>query len=287
MTTERQVFVHPSKAALASAVAARFLTKLRDILDNHAIPDTVLRGGMIGIAVLAEVAASPAHRAIDWSRVHLWWGDERWLPAGDAERNDHQARLALLSVLSSERMGPLRLPEHNIHPFPTSDSGLTLDAAAEAYPAELEAFASVGHTHPPFDITFLGVGPDGHIASLFPHRSGIRVTDRNVIPVVNAPKPPPERLSLTRPVLCCSKRIWLVLAGADKASVLGLALGGASRDEVPVAGIRGRRRPVFFVDPGAAAEGTTGTHRAQLLNHRAIHPVPGVARAVLGAPELS
>ena len=70
----------------------------------------------------------------------------------------------------------------------------------------------------------------------------------------NSPKPPPERLSLTRPVINSSQRIWLVLAGADKASALGLALAGASRDEVPVAGIKGRRRTVFFVDADAAAE---------------------------------
>ena len=114
--------------------------------------------------------------------------------------------------------------------------------------------ASTDSSTPIFDITFLGVGPDGHIASLFPHRSGIQVTDRTVIPVRNSPKPPPERLSLTRPVINASQRIWLVLAGADKASALGLALAGASRDEVPVAGIKGRRRTVFFVDADAAAE---------------------------------
>ena len=75
-----------------------------------------------------------------------------------------------------------------------------------------------------------------------------------MIPVRNSPKPPPERLSLTRPVINSSQRVWLVLAGADKASALGLALAGASRDEVPVAGIKGRKRTVFFVDGDAAAE---------------------------------
>ena len=103
-------------------------------------------------------------------------------------------------------------------------------------------------------ITFLGVGPDGHIASLFPDAAGIRVTDAAVIPVRHAPKPPPERISLTRPVLNSSERIWLVLAGPDKASALGLALAGASYLEVPAAGAKGRKRTVFFVDQDAAAE---------------------------------
>lgn len=246
MTNERRVLVHPDKASLAGSVAARFITKLLDILDTQAVAHIVLTGGSMGAAVLQSVGASAAHTSIDWSRVHFWWGDERWLPGGDAERNDEQARVAFLDALE--------LPAENLHPFPAADSGLDLDAAAEVYAAELAAHGADGLPHPIFDITFLGVGPDGHIASLFPHRSGIQVTDRTVIAVRNSPKPPPERLSLTRPVINASQRVWMVLAGADKASALGLALAGASRDEVPVAGIKGRRRTVFFVDADAASE---------------------------------
>ncbi|KQZ08396.1 6-phosphogluconolactonase [Agromyces fucosus] len=246
MTNERRVLVHPDKASLAGSVAARFITKLLDILDTQAVAHVVLTGGSMGATVLQSVGASPAHTSIDWSRVHFWWGDERWLPAGDAERNDEQARVALLDALD--------LPAGNLHPFPAADGELDLDTAAEVYAAELAAHGVDGLPHPIFDITFLGVGPDGHIASLFPHRSGIQVTDRTVIAVRNSPKPPPERLSLTRPVINASQRVWMVLAGADKASALGLALAGASRDEVPVAGIKGRRRTVFFVDADAASE---------------------------------
>src|SRR6478735_9813175 len=246
MTNERRVLVHPDKASLAGSVAARFITKLLDILDTQAVAHVVLTGGSMGGSVLQSVGASAAHTSIDWSRVHFWWGDERWLPAGDAERNDEQARVAFL--------GDLDLPGENLHPFPASDSGLDLDTAAEVYAAELSAHGVDGLPHPIFDITFLGVGPDGHIASLFPHRSGIQVTDRTVIPVRNSPKPPPERLSLTRPVINSSQRIWLVLAGSDKASALGLALAGASYTEVPVAGAKGRKRTVFFVDKEASVD---------------------------------
>jgi len=246
MTNERRVLVHPDKGTLAGAVAARFITKVLDLLDVQETVHVVLTGGSMGAAVLEAVHASPAHKSVDWQRVHFWWGDERWVPAGDDDRNDRQSREALLDAL--------RLPEEHIHPFPSSDSGLSLDEAADAYAAELAAYGADGLPHPVFDIVFLGVGPDGHIASLFPHRSGIQVVDRPVIPVRRSPKPPPERLSLTRPVINSSQRVWLVLAGADKASALGLALAGASRDEVPVAGIKGRRRTVFFVDQDAAAE---------------------------------
>ena len=108
--------------------------------------------------------------------------------------------------------------------------------------------------YPRFDVTFLGVGPDGHIASLFPERSGIRERDATVIPVRNSPKPPPERLSLTLPVINSSVRVWLVLAGADKASALGLTLAGASLNEVPAAGVEGTSSTLFFVDADATAE---------------------------------
>ena len=118
----------------------------------------------------------------------------------------------------------------------------------------LKASAAEGADYPVFDITSLGVGPDGHIASLFPERGGIRVEDRLVIPVRNSPKPPPERLSLTLPVINSSERIWLVLAGADKASALGLTLADASVFEVPAAGVKARRSTLFLVDQEAAAE---------------------------------
>ena len=111
-----------------------------------------------------------------------------------------------------------------------------------------------GSELPWFDITFLGVGPDGHVASLFPEKSGVRETEATVIAVRNSPKPPPERLSLTLPVINSSARVWLVLAGPDKASALGLTLAGASINEVPAAGVEGRRRTLFFVDAEAAAE---------------------------------
>ena len=246
MTNERRVILHPDKAALAAAVAARFLTKGVDLIDEFGELTVVLTGGTMGSAVLEAINASPARDTLDWSRVNIWWGDERWLPAGDPERNDTQARAALLDFVA--------LDPERVHPFAASDSGMDLDAAADAYAAELATHAHRTGTLPWFDITFHGVGPDGHIASLFPEKTGIRETEKTVIAVRNSPKPPPERLSLTLPVINSSTRVWLVLAGPDKASALGLTLAGASINEVPAAGVEGRRRTLFFVDAEAAAE---------------------------------
>jgi 6-phosphogluconolactonase len=246
MTNERRVLVHPDKYALAGSVAARFITKTVDLIHEQGVANVVLTGGTMGSAVLAAINASPARDTIDWPRVQFWWGDERWVPRQDADRNERQAREALLDQI--------QIPGENIHAMPSSDEGMDLDAAASSYAEELAAHASSGAATPQLDITFLGVGPDGHIASLFPELSGIRETEASVIAVRDSPKPPPQRLSLTRPVLNSSARIWMVLAGSDKASALGLALAGANYSDVPVAGAKGRKRTVFFVDRAAAAE---------------------------------
>ena len=246
MTNARRVLVHADRKALAGSVAARFITKVVDLLDQQPRVNIALTGGTVGSAVLEAINESPARDSIDWSRVILWWSDERWLPRGDAERNDTQARTALLNHVA--------LRPENIHWCAASDAGISLEEAAASYAAELADAADEGRDTPRFDILFLGVGPDGHVASLFPDTPGIRVTVGSVIAVRNSPKPPPERLSLTLPVINSADRIWLALAGPDKASALGLALAGASTWEVPAAGVEGRLRTVFFVDREAAAE---------------------------------
>lgn len=246
MTNVRRVLVHADRKALAGSVAARFITKVVDLLDQQPRVNIALTGGTVGSAVLEAINESPARDSIDWSRVILWWSDERWLPRGDAERNDTQARLALLNHVA--------LRAENIHWCAASDAGISLDEAAASYAAELADAADEGRDTPRFDILFLGVGPDGHVASLFPDAPGIRATESSVIAVRNSPKPPPERLSLTLPVINSADRIWLALAGPDKASALGLALAGASTWEVPAAGVEGRLRTVFFVDREAAAK---------------------------------
>lgn len=238
MTNDRRVLVHPDAASLAASVAARFVTKVIDLLDESETVNVCLTGGSTGIAVLAAIAATPARDSVDWSRVEFWWGDERYVPRGDADRNDRQAREALLDHIP--------VPAENVHPFPAPGEHASIDDAAAAYAAEL------GDTV--FDITFLGVGPDGHVASLFPDHPTVGETERTVVAETNSPKPPPERLSLTLPVLNASERVWLVLAGSDKAGALGLALADANVASVPVAGVKGRKRTVFFVDQDAAAE---------------------------------
>ena len=130
VTNERRVLVHPDVEALIAAVAARFLTKLTDLLDEYHHVNVVLTGGTAGgQGVQHAIATSPMRGAIDWSRVHFWWGDERFLPQGDPERNETQAHEALLDHIP--------VPPENIHPFPASDVVPDIDEAAGVYAAEL------------------------------------------------------------------------------------------------------------------------------------------------------
>ncbi|HWM33971.1 MAG TPA: 6-phosphogluconolactonase [Pseudolysinimonas sp.] len=246
MSNERRVLIHPDKDALAGSVAARFLTKIIDVLEEQERAHVCLTGGTMGSAVLEAIDSSPARDSVDWSRIHFWWSDERYLPTGDPERNETQSRAALLDHLP--------LDPSQIHALPAPGEHSDIEAAADAYAAELAAAAPAGARYPLFDVLFLGVGPDGHVASLFPDHELIHETERVVVAETDSPKPPPERLSFTLPVINSADRVWLVLAGADKAGALGLALAGASIGDLPAAGVEGRKRTVFFVDKAAAAE---------------------------------
>ncbi|MCJ1713915.1 6-phosphogluconolactonase [Curtobacterium sp. VKM Ac-2922] len=246
MTNERRVLVHPDKQALGASVAARFITKIIDVLDEQERADIAISGGSVSTLVLAAIGQSQARESVDWSKVHVWWVDERWAPEGDADRN--------VTGTQADFFDRVGIPSENIHPIAASDAGLTIDQAAEQYERELQAAAPDSAVAPKFDITLLGVGPDGHTASLFPEFPQLTIKDRTVVPVDDSPKPPPQRLTLTYPAINASQRVWVILSGAEKASVLGLALAGASVDEVPVGGVQGRKRTVFFVDQEAARD---------------------------------
>ncbi|MGH8774687.1 MAG: 6-phosphogluconolactonase [Jiangellaceae bacterium] len=250
------VVVHHDGEVLAQAVAARLITRIVDVQAARDTGSVVLTGGRVGIAALAAIAASPARAAVDWTHLDLWWGDERFLPAGDPARNETQAREALLDHVPID---PAR-----VHPMPASDgaAGGDHDAAATHYARELAA-ASRPEDHgqvPAFDVLMLGVGPDGHVASLFPDQPAL-YEDRPVVAVRGAPKPPPNRISLTLPAIRCATEVWLVVAGEDKAAAVRMALSGAGQVQVPAAGAKGRQRTLWLLDRAAAADLPPGLER--------------------------
>jgi 6-phosphogluconolactonase len=235
---------------LAAAAAARLGTKLVDAQAARGSASVVLTGGRTGIAVLEHLRESPARDAVDWTRVDLYWGDERFLPAGDQDRNETQARQALLDHLS--------VPEERVHVMEPSDGrfGADPDAAAEAY-ADLLASAAQPENHgevPTFDVCMLGVGEEGHTASIFPESPAVYEQERSVVAVRNCPKPPPTRISLTLPAIRRAAEVWLMTTGEGKAAAVAMALGGAGEVQLPAAGARGQRRTLWLLDRAAAAK---------------------------------
>ncbi|MGW5236083.1 6-phosphogluconolactonase [Streptomyces nodosus] len=245
-----QLVVHRDKELMAQAAAARLITKVVDAQASRGSASVVLTGGRNGNGLLSALAEAPARDAVDWSRIDLWWGDERYLPEGDPERNHTQAREALLDAVP--------LDPERVHPMPASDGayGADVDAAAEAYAAEL-ARAAGPENHgavPAFDVLLLGVGPDTHVASLFPELPAVRETESPVVGVHGAPKPPPTRVTLTLPAIRSAREVWLLAAGEDKAQAVAIALSGAGEIQAPAAGAYGRSRTLWLLDAAAASQ---------------------------------
>ncbi|CAL9568646.1 6-phosphogluconolactonase [Streptomyces sp. enrichment culture] len=250
MSTAPRLVVHRDKELMAQAAAARLITAVVDAQSARGSASVVLTGGRNGNGLLAALAAAPARDAVDWGRVDLWWGDERFLPEGDPERNVTQAREALLDAVP--------LDPERVHAMPASDGphGDDVDAAAAAYAQELaRAAGPEGHgAVPEFDVLMLGVGPDTHVASLFPELPAVRETARTVVGVRDAPKPPPTRVSLTLPAIRAAREVWLLAAGEDKAEAAAVALSGADEVRAPAAGARGRDRTLWLLDAAAASQ---------------------------------
>ncbi len=189
--TERKTVVYPNPEVLAQAVAARTLLTIADLLaePNRQRVDIAVTGGTDGIYVLKVMGESPLAEAVDWSRVHVWWGDERFVAADSDDRNAKQAREAWFGKLIEDG----RMPAENIHEMPAdgrSDDEITtatpeqtdavLAAAAAEYQREL--IEQLGDK-PSLDIAMFGVGPDAHFASLFPDHGEAEINDPHVLVV--------------------------------------------------------------------------------------------------------
>ena len=231
--------------ALVAAAGDRLVEAIIDAIEKRGAAHIVLTGGGTGIGLLKRVGEGSDK--VDWSKVHLYWGDDRFVPEDDDERNYKQAREALLDHID--------IPSSNVHPMAASggEFGDDLDAAATAYAQELAAIAD-GQPAPDFDVHLLGMGPEGHINSLFPDTPAVRETERLVLGVPDSPKPPPQRITLTLPAIQRSREVWLVVSGEGKADAVAAAIGGAKPVDVPAAGAVGRDATVWLLDEGAASK---------------------------------
>jgi 6-phosphogluconolactonase len=240
-----EIRTHESPDALAQAVAERLVQVLGEAQADGRVPAVALTGGTVAAKIHERLVTTSQDR-VDWSLVDVWWGDERYVPGGDPDRNVRQAAESLLDHVDVD---PDRM-----HPMPASDSGghRSLADAAAAYGDELRSQGGGM-----FDVVMLGVGPDGHVASLFPGFPQLDVDDAVAVPVTDSPKPPPDRISLTFGALNRTRAVWFVVSGEGKADAVAKALAtgtdAADLHEVPAVGVHGTDETVWFLDQGSAS----------------------------------
>jgi 6-phosphogluconolactonase len=239
---ELKVLADP--AAVAAAVAERFLQRLVAAQGRGEEPQVALTGGSIAQAVHRQIALLAPDHDVDWSRVVFWWGDERYVAPDSAERNALDARAAFLDVVGATE----------VHEIPSTAAAPDVDGAATTY-SDLLRSAGAGE----FDLVMLGMGPDGHVASLFPGLPQVDVDDRIAVPVTQSPKPPPERVSLTFAALNRTRATWFLVTGEEKADAVRRALADdGDVHETPARGIsptpiNGAGETIWFLDLAAAS----------------------------------
>ncbi len=241
MKLETRVF--PDIDALSRGALEEVLRNLHEAVAQRGRFAIALSGGHTPAKMYALWGAPGKYRdETPWDRVHMFWGDERYVAADDPLSNYRMTREALLSHVP--------IPAANVHPAPTSLP--TPEKAAEAYDAQLRGF--FGAAEPAFDVTLLGLGPEGHCASLFPGSPALEEKQRWVVAVQVAAKPP-NRLTFTLPVLNRSRNVYFLVAGADKREIL--AALRAEPDSRPSQYPAGRIRPadgrlLWLLDQAAA-----------------------------------
>ena len=238
--------------AVAQTAATVTAEQLAAALEKRPVAHLVLTGGTVGTLTAAALPAALVDAGVDVARLHLWWGDERFVEPDSEERNEVGVRASLLDVLREEH----GLPARNVHVMPSPADGMSLEDAAAWYGQQLdqtggdEPFRTRGQAF--FDVLLLGVGPDGHIASLFPQHPAQEKVLGSAVAVTGSPKPPSQRISLTWPVLNSARHVALLVAGAEKADAVRAAHDGVDPWEVPASAVRGLDSTTWVLDEAAA-----------------------------------
>jgi 6-phosphogluconolactonase len=224
---------------LVATVAAALTQRLVAVQAEGRIPRVVLAGGSIIEELHRTIAGAPGD--VDWSRVEFWFGDERYVESFSQDRNCLAAQRDLLT--------PLGASPDLVHLPPATDCGMPVTDAAATYAQDFP--------EGDFDVVMLGMGPDGHTCSLFPGREDDILSTLDAVAVVDSPKPPALRLSMTPARLSRSTEVWLVASGAAKAPAVAAALApaGGTVDpvEVPAAAPQGREATIWWLDRDAAS----------------------------------
>jgi 6-phosphogluconolactonase len=213
-----RVKVVAGPAELAEAAARAAVADLEAAVEAHGTATWVLTGGGTPMAAYRRLAAHDLRAGVEWDRVRVAMGDERCVPVGHPDSNWGQAADALLDHVP--------VPGHHLLRPPGE---LGAEAAADAYQAALAGLPTAPGGVPRLEVVWLGVGEDGHCLSLFPGRPALEVSDRLVVAVHDAPKPPPDRVSLTLAALAGTERLLVLAAGEAKAGPVARARAGDDR----------------------------------------------------------
>jgi 6-phosphogluconolactonase len=244
--SDREIIICPDPAALATRAADLFRALAAEAASEYRSISVALAGGSTPRALYALLASDAYREPIQWPLIHFFWGDERYVPADDKDSNYHMAAETLLSKAP--------IPEANIHRMATGDADEA--AAARAAAAEIAAhFSLAPGAWPRFDLVLLGLGDDGHTASLFPGKPALDERAQIVVATPPGRLPPPvDRLTLTLPALNAAAHVVFLVAGAGKAETLARVLAAPDGDAaLPASLVRPAGRLTWIVDEAAAA----------------------------------
>lgn len=233
------------RADTADHVVSRIVDDLMEfIVAKHETNSEVhisLTGGRAGSAICASLFSSDKLAQMKPHLLHIWWSDERYLENGNAERNDS----ALPDSVANSGV-------HH-HAIGGPDNMATPQISAQKYGQELHLALTTRFcaSNTLMDICLLSIGPDGHIASLFPHSEQLDVA-LGTVAVLDSPKPPPIRVTWTYPTINASDQVWLVATGAEKADKVKDVIDSVNPHQVPAAGVHGKSHTKLFVDSSAA-----------------------------------
>ncbi|GCF07063.1 6-phosphogluconolactonase [Dictyobacter arantiisoli] len=236
------VVIFSDVAQLSEAAAEYIVRVAQESIAARGRFMLALSGGSTPRKLYAMLAEEPYRNQIDWSKVEFFWSDERCVPSDDAESNYHLAQQVMLSKL--------QVAESQIHRVPADEADR--DAASLAYAQEMQrAFGTTGV--PRFDLIQLGMGPEGHTASLFPHQASLEESDRLVMPVT-VPKPPPPRLTFTPVLLNAAIHTLFLVTGAEKEEAVQAVIEGPYQpEEYPAQIVRPTAGEVTWMFDTAAA----------------------------------
>jgi 6-phosphogluconolactonase len=247
----REFVVLPDADAVATATADRLIAAGQEAIDSHGRFFFALTGGSTPLVVCPLLVVPPRVNQLDWSRVEFFFGDERAVPSRHPESNYNAARQALLDYLPGVLPG-------QVHRM--IGEAADLDAAARAYEAQIVRTLGAEPPQPPaFDLIWLGMGPDGHTASLFPDTSALDETTRWVVPNW-VPPMDAWRLTLTFPILNAAREVNFVVTGADKAPAVQSIRAGS--DAMPAAHIDAERTVWLIEQSAAGAQGPASDQAA-------------------------